>query len=73
MTPDDQAFFARHDAHPQGVYLVTVYPEQRTAVFKTKAAADAWLATLPDESTAVVAPFVIDEPDFGNVPPGRLA
>lgn len=69
----EEQFFRLHDAEPRGVYLVTVYPEERNAIFGTKAAADAWLATLPDEDTAVVSPYVIDEPDFGNVPPERLA
>jgi len=60
-------FFERHDADPRGVYLVTVFPEQRNAVFSTRAAVEAWLATLSEEVSTLTVPYVLNEPDYGNM------
>jgi hypothetical protein len=70
MTDDE--FYANHDADPRGVYLVTVYPDERTGIFTTQAAVTAWTEALADDETAVICPFVLDEPEFGNIPPGAL-
>lgn len=69
---ETESFFETHDAHPHGVYLVTIYPEERNAVFTTKSAADAWIRSLPDYGQSLTIPYVLDEPDFGNVPVGTL-
>lgn len=62
----DEIFYAKHDACPQGVYVVTVYPEERQAIFTNKAAVSAWLESLPEYVSSLVVPYVLDEPDFGN-------
>ena len=64
----ERAFFARHDADPLGVYLVTIFPQERNGIFTTKAAAEAWTATFPDDCSALYCPYVLNEPDYGNIP-----
>lgn len=68
ITDDD--FHAQMDADPKAVYVVELYDgtdRQQTALFSTKANAEAWLARPEfEDATAVVCPFVIDEPEFRN-------
>lgn len=68
ITSDE--FHEMMDANPYAVYLVSVYEngkQVREAVFSTKAKVEAWTDSLPDAYTCAVAPFVVDEPDWGNV------
>ena len=68
ITSDE--FHDAMDANPYGVYLVNAYKAGkpvRDAIFSTKAKVEAWTNSLPDEYTCCVCPFVIDEPDFGNI------
>lgn len=69
----DKALFASLDADPKAVYVVDAINEDAegpnciTAIFSTKAAADAWCdAPENDDKSCVISPYVIDEPDFGN-------
>lgn len=79
LTPSDssQDFWKRHCSTPGGVICVFVYrggdnPEA-IAIFSDMEKVDAWLRRFADDSgTAVVVPYVIDEPDFGDVPAGRI-
>jgi hypothetical protein len=66
----EEDFFAAMDANPDAVYAVELYSgteRRQLGLFSTKAKAAAWCDRPEfDEMTAVVCPFVIDEPDFGN-------
>ena len=66
----DEEFFSAMDANPNAVYAVEMYrgvDRHQLALFASKAAADAWCQRPEfDEMAAVVCPYVIDEPDFGN-------
>lgn len=69
--PPTDKFFKEHDELPSGIYKVDIYDKKNrfvmTALFSTIEKAQVWLKTLPDEGSCVTAPFVIDEPDFGNI------
>lgn len=70
MTEDE--FFAKHDADPRAVYLVEIVPG-RFGIFSTKALLDAWLDTIPEEEgAAVVSPFYIDVPEYGEIPRKKM-
>lgn len=60
------------DENPAGVYIVSIFREGAVVghgVFSTKAKVKEW-ADKPefDDAAALIVPFVIDEPDFGNIP-----
>lgn len=64
-------FEKRMDENPNAVYVVETYLDNgnrsETGIFSTKRKAEDWCyEPINDERTCVVAPYVIDEPDFGN-------
>lgn len=66
----DDEFFAAMDANPDAVYAVNLFHDgerKQTGLFSTKAKTNTW-CNHPDfdDMTAVVVPYVIDEPDFRN-------
>lgn len=68
---DAQTMMHAHDALESGVYLVEVWHGNKIllhAVFSTVAKAQEWMDTLLDEYQCLCAPFVVDMPDYGNVP-----
>lgn len=74
MTDD---FYEKQDAHPQGVYLVVTYHKkdpdyEQTAIFSTKTRVENYLNKLGENCTSAIVPFIIDEPNFGNIPRDKL-
>lgn len=74
MTDD---FFARHDAHSQGVYLVISYPaaigkDEKYAILSSKKEVDKYTDELGTDYINVISPYIIDEPNFGNIPKEKL-
>lgn len=73
MTEVD-TFFASHCAHHAGVVIVQMIDREtgeeiRSAVFSSLPKAKHWVQGRDMEhEAAVFAPYVIDEPDYGNVP-----
>ena len=67
-----QAFFERHTAHPGGVIVVWYLENERdcVAIFSTYEKAKAFMdvAQVP----CMAAPYVVDEPDYGDVPVASL-
>lgn len=69
----DDEFHKQMDANPSAVYKVDMFiggAWHRTGIFSTKKHAEQW-CNLPeyDCATAVVVPYIIDEPNFGNEVP----
>lgn len=65
----EEDFFKQMDENPNAVYVVESYhglDRKRLGLFSTKANADAYCQSRPEEESCVVCPYVIDEPDFGN-------
>lgn len=50
------------------VYLVTTFlhGKESFAIFSCRDLVESFLNKQPEESSSVVAPFVIDEPNWGN-------
>jgi hypothetical protein len=73
------AFYAAHAAGgPGNVVLALAQPiiadhGERIGVFSTIAKARAWADTLSEDEFAgvVFSPYVIDVPEYGNVPKGE--
>ncbi len=64
---------AAHDALEGGVYIVEVFLKGdfiKHGVFSHSSKAQEWMRSLPNEYTCMAAPFVLDEPDFGNIKKG---
>lgn len=58
------------DDHPDGVIVVQAYDnneEVGMGIFSNEENANKWLNSLPEHYVCVVMPYVIDEPDYGNV------
>lgn len=69
-------FNKQMDENPKAVYVVESYDGlERTqlALFSTKAKVQAYCDAQGDDVTCVVCPYVIDEPDFGNVGKDKMA
>jgi hypothetical protein len=67
---DPDGFYDRHRGGSGNVIVVHAYSDddQITGVFSSIETAQAWRDSLDeDEWTCVFAPYVVDEPDFGNV------
>lgn len=66
---NESEMMAAHDGRDDGVYLVFAFgPEgkEKHGVFSTSIKAAEWMASLP-EYNCCCAPFIVDEPDYGNV------
>lgn len=64
-----QKMLEAHDALESGVYLVEMFEKgkfRQHGIFTTSALATAWMESFP-ECDCVCAPFVLDEPAYGNV------
>lgn len=73
MESDGKEFFDKVDAHSGAVYLVHVYVDgevDKTGIFSTKKLTEKWLES--QDGTVVICPYVVDCPDFGNVPKKEL-
>jgi hypothetical protein len=71
----DAAFFKRHDSHPQGIYVVEVYlygHQVATGIFSTQEKVSSFLEQFEPQHNAITIPFIIDHPDFGQTPKGKL-
>jgi DNA replication protein DnaC len=72
--PEVTAFFAKHCATPGAVIIVQIIGErgeqERMGVFSSLAQAQEWADTFDadDATAALFAPYIINEPDFGNIP-----
>lgn len=67
---NDERAMENHDALPTGVYLVEAWRNGefvQHGVFSTSVVAKAWMNGLPEDHVCFCAPFVLDEPTFGNV------
>lgn len=74
ISTDD--FHKQMDENPNAVYVVETYnglDRKQLGLFSTKEKAQAWCDSWDDDHSCVVCPFVIDEPDFGNIPKKGLA
>lgn len=73
----DEEFCKKMDENPLGVYCVDIYKNGEwvdAAVFSTKAKTDHLIDHHPiSDSDALVVPYIIDEPDFGNIAKGKLS
>lgn len=63
--PKIERFYAEHCDMAGGVIVVHA-ADDRVAVFKSPSRAMIWAEA--QEKPCVLAPYVLDEPDFGNVP-----
>lgn len=71
MDDEQYTFYATHDAHPDGVYLVEVFAGEKFVqhgIFREFEKASEWMKSLPSEYACLCAPFVLNEPEFGNTP-----
>lgn len=71
---DSKRFYAEHEAGgPDNVVVVTLMFDdgsERTGIFHSVEKARRWSAEFDDDPTcigSVLAPYVIDVPEFGNV------
>ena len=68
---DPDGFYERHRGGSGNVVVVFAYSEfnydELTGIFSSIEKAHAWRDTLGDEWTCIFAPYVVDEPDYGNV------
>lgn len=68
-TKDEQEFFTRIDDNPKAVVVVTVFYPDRTqvqGVFSDYAKARAWTDSIATHAGSVLAPYIIDDPEWGN-------
>lgn len=76
IDPETRAFYDRHCSTPGGVVLAHIYDsdgdEMETGVFSSLAKAHEWVGTRVDATAAVFSPYVIDAPEYGNVPDENL-
>lgn len=58
-----------HDGLEDGVYLVMVFDGglKQHGIFTKFENAKAWMGTFPSSYNCLCAPFVLDNPDYGNV------
>ena len=64
-----------HDALDGGVYIVMVFENgalNRHAVFSTMEKAKNWMDSHPGNISCLCAPFVIDNPEYGNIPKNEM-
>lgn len=65
-----EEMMAAHDALEDGVYLVEVFNKEQFiqhGIFSNSKKAQEWMRSLPNEYTCMCAPFILDNPDYGNV------
>lgn len=65
---DPDAFYAAHRGGSGNVILVIAYSDdgERVAIFGSIETAQKWAFSLSDEWHCVFAPYVVDQPGFGN-------
>lgn len=82
MTNEEATFWARHAQTPGGVIVVDIYKDgepYRTGIFTKWSQANDWVDKIdreaPDECDlrAVFVPYVLDAPEFGNIPKRELS
>ncbi|MCV0395466.1 MAG: hypothetical protein K5872_22220 [Rhizobiaceae bacterium] len=68
---DVAAFFDHHCSAAGGVIVVHIHDGEgcQMGVFSSFNTAQEWIDRFDDAHQAVVVPYVLDEPDYGNVPP----
>lgn len=65
-------FYTQHRGGAGNVIMVTVFPPNSdfhgasVGLFSCIETAEKWAATFPDDHPTVFAPYVVDEPDYGN-------
>lgn len=68
-----RSFYDQHRGGRGSVIMVTAFPPDgdfahaRVGIFSCIETAEDWAATFSDEHQIVFSPYVVDEPDFGNV------
>lgn len=67
-----RGFYNQHRGGRGNIIMVSVFPpsgdfhKARIAMFSCIEAAETWAATHPEDHQVIFAPYVVDEPDFGN-------
>lgn len=69
-----ELFFQRHRGGSGAVVVVYVYrdnggpnePPWRTGIFGSIETAQEWRRAFGDDYTCVIAPYIVDDPDWGN-------
>ena len=67
-----RGFYNQHRGGSGNIIMVTAVPpsgelrKARIAMFSCIESAEEWAQTFSDEHQVIFAPYVIDEPDFGN-------
>lgn len=76
LPQDTLEFYERHCAMPGGVVIAFCYSadgdEMVSGVFSSLEKASEWVATHQDEGSVIFSPYVIDQPEYGNVPHKEL-
>lgn len=69
-------FYEQHCAMPGGVVIAFCYDGDgeaaETGVFSTLEKASEWVSAHQIEGSVIFSPYVIDQPEFGNVPAKEL-
>lgn len=65
-----RGFYDQHRGGTGNIILVSIFGDglERVAMFSCIERAEEWADTFGDDARVVFSPYVIDEPDFGNVP-----
>lgn len=69
--PDDlEEFYKNHRGGSGAVIVVTAIDpethEERMGIFGARETADEWRRSLPEKLVCVFAPYIVDDPDWGN-------
>ncbi len=70
MVDEYSEMMAAHDALEDGVYLVEVFDKEKFlqhGIFSDSTKAREWMHSLPSEFKCICAPFILDNPECGNV------
>lgn len=67
-----RGFYNQHRGGSGNIIMVTVVPPSgkltraRVAMFSCIERAEKWAATFSEQHQVIFAPYVVDEPDYGN-------
>lgn len=67
---DEEEFYLNHRGGSGAVIVVTAIDpethEERIGIFGSAETAHEWRRSLPDKLRCVFAPYIVDDPDWGN-------
>ena len=72
---EEIAFYEAMTKEPTGVFVVELHRKNggvNAAVFSSYESTRKWLDEASDEDVAVITPFIVDEPAFGNMPRSKI-